>query len=59
MPLEDVVCTSLVAPPRSPSRSSATTSWTPATPVAISTRPYPIPSRTRKSSSSEPMVLQE
>ena len=27
-------------------------------PVAISKRPYPIPSRTRKSSSSEPMVLQ-
>jgi hypothetical protein len=27
-------------------------------PVAISTRPHPIPSRTRKLSSSEPMVLQ-
>lgn len=26
-------------------------------PVALSRRPYPIPSRTRKSSSSEPMVL--
>src|SRR5262245_30156866 len=29
----------------------------PSFPVAISRRPYPIPSRTRKSSFSEPMVL--
>src|SRR5687768_17620515 len=31
----------------------------PKIPVAISRRPYPIPSRTRKSSSSEPMVLHD